>query len=58
MEKAERLTGKTIQAVIGLAVCWRYPKHEGEEGSRREKQDNRGARWGTLTGRDTHKGGA
>lgn len=27
MEKADRLTGRTIQAVIGLAVSWRCPKH-------------------------------
>lgn len=27
MEKADRLTGRTIQAVIGLAVSWLCPKH-------------------------------
>lgn len=27
MEKADRLTGRTIQAVIGLAVNWLCPKH-------------------------------
>lgn len=27
MEKADRLTGRTIQAVIGLAVSWLWPEH-------------------------------
>lgn len=30
MEKADRLTGRTIQAVIGLAVELLHPEHEGK----------------------------
>lgn len=37
MEKADRLTGRTIQAVIGLAVSWLCPKH----GVRQELWDGR-----------------
>lgn len=36
MEKADRLTGRTIQAVIGLAGGWLCPEH--------------GVRWGLWQG--------
>lgn len=68
MEKAAKLTGRTIQAVIGLAVSWRCPKHGvrvvGWGGFRSEWQHDRtdqvGGGWGcgvNNTLGDTHKEG-
>lgn len=67
MEKAERLTGRTIQAVIGLARSWRCPKHgaaqglqtgDGTGGTGTGKQGRGvGGGWGSLTHGETHRGG-
>lgn len=68
MEKADRLTGRTIQAVIGLAGGWLCPEHGVRRGlrqgaaTRREGSGGGGrggeGRWGgSLTHRDTHRGG-
>lgn len=63
MEKADRLTGKTIQAVIGLVRSWRCPKHGSIQGL--QTGDTTGGRgtgkqagmWGSITHRETHWGG-
>lgn len=65
MEKADRLTGRTIQAVIGLAVSWLCPKHGVRGGLRagvatQQKGSSRGrvGVWGHLhTGEHTGIGG-
>lgn len=62
MEKAERLTGRTIQAVIGLVRSWRCPKHGSIQGL--QTGDTTGGRgtgkqagvWGSMTHRETHWG--
>lgn len=63
MEKADRLTGRTIQAVIGLAVSWLCPKHGVRGGLRAGVATRRRIGWGvggdagSLTHRETHRGG-
>lgn len=62
MEKAERLTGRTIQAVIGLVRSWRCPKHGSIQGL--QTGDTTGGKgtgkqagvWGSITHRETHWG--
>lgn len=66
MEKAAKLTGRTIQAVIGLAVSWCCPKHGVRGGGgfgsewQHDRRDQVGGGWGcgvTNTMGDTHKEG-
>lgn len=50
MEKADRLTGRTIQAVIGLAVSWRCPKHGVRRGGGAFGQEQRHDKRGQVGG--------
>lgn len=67
MEKADRLTGRTIQAVIGLAGGWLCPEHGVRRGlrqgaaTRREGSGGGGrggeGRWGGVTNTQGHTEG-
>lgn len=64
MEKADKLTGRTIQAVIGLAVSWLCPKHGVRGGLRAgaaTRQEGSGGGWAGVwvhlhTGEHTGRG--